>query len=66
MLKGYKNTLLGVTMLKDLITLLGVALLEVSRQFNRITTLLEDLQMVNSVRRFKSLLQWFESNNEMT
>ena len=38
-----QNTLLGVTMLKDLITLLGVALLEVSRQFNSTTTLLVDL-----------------------
>ena len=43
---GLPNTLLGVTLLKDLITLLGVALLEVLRQFNRTTTLLEDLQMV--------------------
>ena len=33
-------------MLKDLITLLGVVLLEVLKQFNRIATLLEDLQMV--------------------
>lgn len=33
-------------MLHDLITLLGVALLEVLRQFNRTTTLLEDLQIV--------------------
>ena len=41
-----QNTLLGVTLLKDLITLLGVALLEVLRQFNRTTSLLEDLQMV--------------------
>ena len=38
--------MLGVTLLKDLITLLGVALLEVLKQFNRIATLLEDLQMV--------------------
>ena len=29
-----QNTLLGVTLLYDLITLLGVALLEVSRYFN--------------------------------
>ena len=29
-----QNTLLGVTLLEDLITLLGVALLEVFRQFN--------------------------------
>ena len=29
--KGYKNTLLGVTLLEDLNTLLGVALLEVFR-----------------------------------
>ena len=33
--------MLGVTLLEDLITLLGVALLEVFRQFNRNATLLE-------------------------
>ena len=32
-------------MLEDLITLLGVALLEVFGQFNRNATLLEDLQI---------------------
>ena len=37
--------MLGVALLKDLITLLGVALLEVFRQFIRTFTLLEDLQM---------------------
>ena len=39
-------TPLDVTLLKDLITLLGVALLEVFGKFNRIATWLEDLQMV--------------------
>ena len=39
-----QNTLLGVTLLEDLITLLGVALLEVFEQSNWIVTLLEDLQ----------------------
>ena len=39
-----QNTLLGVTLLEDLITLLGVALLEVFRKFNRTATLLEDLK----------------------
>ena len=43
---GFKNAFLGVTLLKDLITLIGVALLEVFRKFNRTVTLLEDLQMV--------------------
>ena len=33
-------------MLEDLITLLGVVLLEFFRQFNRNATLLEDLQIV--------------------
>ena len=41
-----QNTLLGVTLLGDLITLLGVAWLEVFEQFNWIATLLEDLQIV--------------------
>ena len=40
------NTLLGVTLLEDLITLLEVALLEILEKFNRIVTLLEDLQNV--------------------
>jgi len=40
-----QKTLLGVTLLEDLITLLGVALSEVFGQFNRTTTLLVDLQM---------------------
>ena len=44
--KRLQNTLLGVTLLEDLITLLGVALLEVFRKFNRNSTLLEDLQIV--------------------
>ena len=35
-----------MTLLEDLITLLGVALLEVFRHFNRNATLLEDLQIV--------------------
>ena len=35
-----------MTLLKDLITLLGVALWEVLKQFNGIATLLEDLQIV--------------------
>ena len=35
-----------MTLLEDLITLLGVALQEVLEQFNRIVALLEDLQMV--------------------
>ena len=34
-----------MTLLGDLITLLGVALLEVFKQFNRTATLLEDLQI---------------------
>ena len=58
-----------MTLLKVLITLLGVALLEVLKQFNRIATLLEDLQMavrLTLLRDFRSLLQWLESNNEMT
>ena len=38
--------MLGVTLLEDLITMLGVAFLEVFRQFNRNVTLLEDLQIV--------------------
>ena len=41
-----QNTLLGVTLLEDLITLLGVALLEVLGKFNRNITLLEDLQII--------------------
>ena len=47
-----------MTLLKDLITLLGVALLEVLKQFNRIVTLLEDLQIVvkpTQLRDFRSL-----------
>ena len=39
-----QNTLLDVTLLEDLFTLLGVALLKVLEQFNRIVTLLEGLQ----------------------
>ena len=34
-----------MTLLEDLITLLGVALLEVFEKFNRSATLLEDLQI---------------------
>ena len=58
-----------MTLLEDLITLLGVALQEVLKQFNGIATLLEDLQMAvkpTLSRYFRSLLQWLESNNEMT
>ena len=58
-----------MTLLKDLITLFRVALLEVLKQFKSIVTLLEDLQMVvkpTLLRDFRSLLQWLESNNEMT
>ena len=58
-----------MTLLKDLITLLGVALLEVFRQFNRIATLLGDLQLAikpTLLRDFRSLLQWLESKNEVT
>ena len=58
-----------MTLLKDLITLLGVALLEVLKKFNGIVTLLEDLQMTikpTLLRDFRSLLQWLKSNNEMT
>ena len=58
-----------MTLLKDLITLLGVALLEVLKQFNRTITLLEDLQIAVKptwLRDFRSLLQWLERNNEMT
>ena len=58
-----------MTLLEDLITLLGVALQEVFKKFNGIVTLLEDLQMVvkpTLLRYFRSLLQWLESNNEMT
>ena len=35
-----------MTLLEDLITLLGVALSKVFKQFNRTITLLEDLEMV--------------------
>ena len=38
--------MLGVTLLVSLVTLLGVALLEVLKQLNRTVTLLEDLQIV--------------------
>ena len=54
-----------MTLLDDLITLLGVALQKVLRQFNGIATLLEDLQMAikpTMLRDFRSLLQWLESN----
>ena len=50
-----QNTLLGVTLLNDLITLLGMALLEVLKQIKRITTLLEDLQMAIKLTLFKDL-----------
>ena len=58
-----------MTLLEDLITLLGVALQEVLKQFNGISTLLVDLQLAvkpTMLRDFRSLLQWLESNNEMT
>ena len=58
-----------MNLLEDLITLLGVALSEVLKQFNGIATLLEDLQLSvkpSLLRDFRSLLQWLESNNEMT
>ena len=58
-----------MTLLEDLVTLLGVALLEVFRKVNRNTSLLKYLQMVvkpTLLRDFSSLLQWLESNNEMT
>ena len=35
-----------MTLLEELITLLGVALLEVFRKFNRNATLLEDLRII--------------------
>ena len=58
-----------MTLLEDLITLLGVALQEVLKKFNGTVTLLEDLQLAikpTLLRDFRSLLQWLESNNEMT
>ena len=58
-----------MTLLEDLITLLGVSLSEVFKQFNGIATWLEDLQMVikpTLLRDFRSLQQWLESNNKMT
>ena len=58
-----------MNLLGDLITLLGVALQEVLKQFNGISTLLDDLQMdvkLTLLRDFGSLLQWLESNNEVT
>ena len=57
-----------MTILEDLITLLGVALQEVLKQFNGISTLLEDLQLAvkpTLLRDFRLLLQWLESNNEI-
>ena len=44
-----------MTLLEDLITLLGEALLNVFRQFNRISTLLEDLQMVVKLTLLRDL-----------
>ena len=58
-----------MTLLEDLITLSEVALLEDLKQFNRTVTLLKDLQLAvkpTQLRDFRSLLQWLESNNEMT
>ena len=58
-----------MTLLEDLITVLRVALQEVFKKFNGIATLLEDLQLAvkpTLLRDFRSLLQWLESNNEMT
>ena len=51
-----QKTLLGVTLLKDLITLLGVAWLEVFRQLNWIATLLEDLQMAIKLTWLRDLV----------
>ena len=53
-----------MTLLEDLITLLGVALLEDLKQFNRTVTLLKDLQLVVKptwLRDFRALLQWLEA-----
>ena len=64
-----QNTLLGVTLLEDLITLLGVALQKVLKQFNGIASLIEDLQLVVKpiiLIDFRSLIQWLESNNKIT
>ena len=50
-----------MALLEDLITLLGVAYLEVLKKLNGISTLLKDLQMVvkpTLLRDFGSLLQW--------
>ena len=46
-------------MLEDLITLLGLALLEVFRQFNRIATLLEDLQIVAKTTLLRDLDHYY-------
>ena len=58
-----------MTLLEDLITILGVVLQEVLKQFNATIALLEDLQLAikpTLLRDFRSLLQWLESNNELT
>ena len=52
---------------KGLITLLGVALLDVFRQFNKFATLLEDLKIVVKptwLRDLGLLLKLVESDNE--
>ena len=57
-----------MTLLDDLITLLGVASWKVLKQFNGTATLLEDLQLAvkpTLLRDFRSLLQWLETKNEM-
>ena len=69
MLKVTKHTFWCVTLLKDLITLLGVALLEVLKQFNRIATLLEDLKTAIKPTLLRDLVHYYnglESNNELT
>ena len=58
-----------MTLLKDLIIFLGVALLEVFRQFNRNATLFEDLQIVVKPTLLRDFLKitstMVESNNDM-
>ena len=46
-----------------------MALQEVLKKFNGIITMLEDLHLAvkqTLLRAFRSLLQWLDSNNEMT
>ena len=54
-----QNTLLGVTLLENLITLLGVALLYVLGQFNRNFILLEDLQIAIKPTMLRDLDQYY-------